>query len=162
MSRNPKNNKSVGSAFERKVARELSEWIYNDTETLMRHPTSGATYKFLTEADIFQAKPSDIYKFDKIIEVKDGYIKNKSLIKARDQILSWYNKVYYAALKDNKISPEIWIIWKIPHNGITLSTNKELCNCKSIELYNIIDNTTRLFVYDYKQMLTYKWNTVLV
>lgn len=70
------NNKQKGNAFERKIASELSQWMFNDNKVLKRHFTSGATDKEIYGGDIIPFKQLYDYGWREwpfLIEVKDGY-----------------------------------------------------------------------------------------
>jgi hypothetical protein len=63
------NSKKLGNAFERRVAKDLSLWIYNDPHVLKREPTSGAT-KDNYCGDIFPMKqllPNWVYPVNMIV-----------------------------------------------------------------------------------------------
>lgn len=90
------DGKKKGNAEERKVARELSVWMFEDKHVLKRSADSGAT-KVVWCGDVVPVKQiPDIWnkKFPFIIEVKSGYTKHAPDYWKNTQLAKWFIKAY--------------------------------------------------------------------
>lgn len=156
------NSKTLGGSFERKIAKELSLWIYNDKDVLKREPTSGAT-KDIYVGDIYPAKQlkPDQQEWIFLVECKSGYSNMTPTLLNYKIIENWYLK----SLKETKLSKKQKIILLIANfknrKGILLCTNNELniC-CKCILCIKNNQDYEWVFCYDYKDTLEYNFKDV--
>jgi len=88
------NPKEQGNREERKQAKQLSMWMFNDPDVLKRHATSGAD-KTVYVGDIMPIKqlhPFGWKKFGFMVEVKNGYPKNIPTFWNYEKVADWYRK----------------------------------------------------------------------
>jgi hypothetical protein len=149
--KDPKLNKKRGNAWEGKLAKDLSEWIFSDCNVLKRHPSSGAE-KSVYSGDIFPMKQISWKCFPFHIEAKTGYEKNAHPFGATKQILSWYSSAYEKINKSN-FESNIWIIWKIPNKGNLFCIDYELKTINSKFKIQTDINNNQIFVYELNDVI---------
>ena len=116
-----KRNKKVGNQEEHKVAKLLSQWIFNDKYALKKHDTSGARKEVYT-GDIVVQKPIRWPVFFLNIEVKNGYENHYPDFWNYNLLLSWMKK----CIKESEKSKEqklILIISQFKNRQKLLTTN---------------------------------------
>ena len=157
------NSKEIGNKFERRVAKDLSKWIYNDPHVLKREPTSGAI-KHVYSGDIFPMKQirEDQPDWNMIIECKYGYAQFTPTLLNYNIIEKWYLKVLSEA-NETKDQKTIMLICNFKgKKGILLCTNKELSgiHCRCVLCIRNNGNIEWVFCYDYNRMLKYSYKEV--
>ena len=155
------NSKEIGNTFERKIAKELSIWIFNDPHVLKKEPTSGAV-KTVYWGDIFPMKQIEWDHFPFLIECKYGYEDFTPTLLNYRLIEEWYKKAYKESL-ESKVQEIILLIRNFKgRNGVLLCTNKILSNIiyKSIICINNDNKYELVYCYNYKDMLKYKFEDV--
>ncbi len=88
------NSKEQGNREERKQAKQLSMWMFNDPDVLKRHHTSGAD-KTVYVGDIMPIKQLHTFgwtRFGFMVEVKNGYPKNIPTFWNYEKVADWYRK----------------------------------------------------------------------
>lgn len=154
-------SKSLGNSFERKIAKELSIWMFNDQHVLKREPTSGAT-KNVYCGDIFPMKQINWEVWPFHIECKYGYSQFTPTLLSYPIIEKWYLK----ALAESKITENQNIILLICNfknkKGIMVFTNKKLKKIlyKSIICIKTNGILENVYCYDYNEMLKYNFESV--
>lgn len=152
------NSKSLGGAFERKVASQLSYWMFDDPHVLKREPTSGGS-KSVYCGDIFPMKQITWKTFPLLVECKCGYTNLTPTLLNYSIVETWYLK----ALKESKQSNGQDIILLIQNfknkRGILLSTNIELDQIvyKCVLCIKNNGGYEYVFCYDYNEMLKYRF-----
>lgn len=116
--------KQKGNTYERKVARELAFWMFNDSDFLKRHGSSG-TDKSVWCGDVIPMKqlPDDLWKrhFPFLIETKTGYEQHSPTFWKFTQITNWFKKAYIEGLINNQ--PIIFLICQFKNKQALLITN---------------------------------------
>jgi hypothetical protein len=157
------NSKEIGNKFERKVAKELSNWIYDDPHVLKREPTSGAV-KHVYSGDIFPMKQirNDQPGWTLLVECKYGYAQFTPTLLNYKIIEGWYLKAKSEA-NETDVQKTIMLICNFKgKRGILLCTNKELSTiyCKCVLCIRNSGSVEWVFCYDYKEMLKYSYNEI--
>ncbi len=159
MSNKKNKNKEEGNAFERKVAKEMSLWLFENRNILRRSSDSGAQ-KANYSGDIIpegQLPTQWNRKWPIIVECKYGYktiaIPN---IWNRKWITTWYLKALNESKKHNQ--PIIFIVNNFKNRKFnTITTNihfNHLFILHEISFPVIVDQYVHhLFVYNYKKVL---------
>jgi len=116
-------NKSRGNAYERKAAKMLSNWMFDDPVLLRRSADSGAQ-KCNYSGDIVpegQLPEHWHNHFAFHIETKFGYPNHEPTFWKYEQMSKWILKSY----KESQIHNQqiIWLITQFPHKQALLSTN---------------------------------------
>ncbi len=155
------NSKNRGNAFERKIARELSLWMFNKKDILRRHPDSGLT-KINYAGDICPANqlPSSWNnKFPFFIEVKYGY-KNTGIptIWNKTFLINWYIK----ALGESKINNQnnVFIINNFTNRKFNILTTELYFGSQlilhelSFPFTDCFGNISQLFIYNYQKIIS--------
>lgn len=150
------NNKRIGNTFEKKIARDLSMWMFDDINVLKREPTSGAL-KTVYCGDIFPMKQISWKQFPFLIECKYGYEQFTPTLINYSIIEKWYLK----ALAESKQSKDQKIIFLICNfkgrRGILFCTNIELnesvINYKCVLCIKNNGNNEYLFCYLFEDLL---------
>ena len=159
------NSKKIGNTFERRVAKELSNWIYGDPHVLKREPTSGAT-KDVYVGDIFPMKQLEVGQPDWIyhVECKYGYQMFTPTLLNYSIVEKWYLKSLEESFLTDKQRTILMVLNFKGKKGVMLCTNVELNSiyCKSIICIRTNGNAEWVFCYDYKEMLQYRYNQIFV
>ncbi len=170
---NPKNNKKNANNHERETAKDLSIWIFGNSNTLKRHPSSGAE-KSVYAGDIYPMgqMPPPWISFPFHIECKRGYEDKNNPIGFSKQIITWYTD---CRKKMKHMKTEKWaiIIWKIPYRGTMFCTDLTLGNWMAVdnglkypEEHILIPyrekrrTTTHINIYDYNTVLKHDFNNL--
>lgn len=151
-------NKRKGGAYERKVAAELSLWMFSDKDVLKRHPSSGAD-KCIWTGDIVPLKqlPTSWNKFFPfMIETKIGYELDKPTFWKHTRVLNWFIKAYNEGLLHKQHN--IFLICQFKSMQPLLFTNILLDNTLIDMVLTLpikLTNGSYLWVYTYlyKDML---------
>jgi hypothetical protein len=146
------NSKNKGGTYERKVARELAFWMFNDQDFLKRHATSGMD-KSVWCGDITPMKqlPDNPWKrhFPFLIEAKSGYPQHSPTFWKHTQVDTWFKKAYIEGLINNQ--PVIFLICQFKNKPALIITNY-LIDINSIHFdvaFPIEMNGTINYVYSY-------------
>jgi hypothetical protein len=151
------NQKQVGNTFERKIAKELSLWIWNDPHVLKREPTSGAV-KTVYYGDIYPIKDTGWDHFPFYLEVKHGYEKNLPTLFNFNIIKTWWYKCVLESSQSNGQDIILLIYNPTGKRGTILATD-QLLNIPYTCILNI--NPHLVYIYDYKKMISnYDFETV--
>lgn len=115
--------KQKGNAYERKVAKELSQWMFNDDNLLRRKGDSGSI-KVNVCGDVFpegQLPPNWKGIFPFMVECKSGYVSEKPNFWKHGQVLKWFLK----AIEESKINNQliIFLICQFKNQQPLLFTN---------------------------------------
>lgn len=145
--------KQKGNAEERKIAKILSNWIFNDPNTLRRHPDSGAT-KYCYCGDIIPMKQIDII-WPFMIEVKTGYPKFLPTFYNYSKVQEWFLKAYYEGKQNNQNI--VLLIMRFKNKKPLLATNHYIDKI----VFNIIfpifleeDNCyLPIYVYNFEELI---------
>lgn len=158
------NSKQKGGAFERKIAKELSLWFFEDEDVLKRSPTSGAD-KCIWNGDIVPMKqlPDTWEKqFPFIIECKTGYEQFYPTFWNYNKIIEWFQKAYKESIDHDQHNvflicqfknrpalciTNIFIDLTVIYPNVIIPIHSEVLNCW-------------LYVYDYKTLLTLNFNMI--
>ena len=118
------NNKRKGSGYERKVAKQLAIWMFNDPDFIKRHPSSGAD-KSIWGGDVVPMKqiPSELWKrhFPFVIECKTGYPTHSPDFWRHTQVDTWFKKAYEEGQINNQ--PIVLLICQFKHKQALFMTN---------------------------------------
>ena len=118
------NNKRVGGAYERKVAKQLAVWIFEDPNFIKRHSTSGAD-KTVWSGDVNPVKqlPVELWRqhFPFVIETKIGYPTHSPTFWKHEQVDKWYRKAYLEGLINNQ--PIVLLICQFKNKQTLFMTN---------------------------------------
>jgi len=156
------NSKALGGIFERKIAKELSCWIYDDQHVLKREPTSGAT-KDNYIGDIYPAKqlligqPSWVF----LVECKSGYSQFTPTLINYSIIEKWYLKALLET-RQNELQKNILLICNFKaKKGILVCSSLELnIPCKCVLCIKNNGSFEWVFCYEYKDMLEHSFEEV--
>jgi hypothetical protein len=153
-------NKAKGNAYERKVAKELSLWIFDDEHMLKREPSSGAQKHSFT-GDIFPYKQIPWKRWPIHIETKSGYEDSIPTFHNYKKVESWFRK----ALEESKLSGQhcILLICQFKHRNAIVISNTYLTNLLFSVCFPIkVDNDIMaVYVYDYKELLKLNFEDTL-
>ena len=149
------NSKRKGGAFERKIAKELSIWMFEDEDVLKRHPTSG-TDKCIWTGDVVPLKQLPEYwnKWCFQIECKTGYKTFYPDFWNYNKILDWIDKAEKEAICHNQNI--LFLICQFKYRKALLITNFKFIKIKE----NIIFNHNEIFyyVYEYQKIIESNFN----
>lgn len=155
------NSKEKGNKEERKQAKQLSIWMFNDPDVLKRHHNSGAD-KTVYSGDIVPMKQLQFFgwkKFGFMIEVKSGYSKDKPNFWKYEKIAEWYRKARIEGRQANQNI--LLLICQFKNMPALLITNqhfdgKVMFNvCIPINMYN--GEIEYVYVYHLKNILKQKF-----
>lgn len=157
----PTNQKAKGNRYERKVAKELSEWIFNDGTILYKHEDSGAR-KVVYTGDItpkhVSKYPWPIFPF--VFECKNGYKNQIPSIMNHNHLRKMLRKLLDERSDEQRIPVFIaQYHHQIPIFMTTISLNLVPY---SIAIALEYDGGTEFFyVYKYKEVLSQNFNKVM-
>ena len=154
--------KNKGNAEERKVAKELSAWFFNDPDVLKRHPDSGAT-KSCYCGDVIPMKQLIDYwehSWPFIIEVKTGYPTHLPTFYNCNKVQEWFGKAYHEGKINNQNI--VLLITRFKGRSPLLITNYYIKNLPFTVLmpYNTNGSIICGYVYDYKSLFNYSYDYV--
>jgi len=115
--------KNKGNAYERKIAKDLSIWMFEDKDFLKRHASSGMD-KSVWCGDVVPVKQlPESWKrsFSFLIECKTGYIKNKPTFWRYSKVSEWFKKAYLEGQINNQNI--IFLICQFKNQQSLLITN---------------------------------------
>lgn len=115
--------KQKGNSYERKVAKELSFWMFEDTDFLKRHATSGMD-KSVWCGDVVPVKQlPDTWKrhFPFLIEAKSGYPQHFPTFWKYGKVSEWFKKSYLEGQINNQ--PVTLLICQFKNQRALLITN---------------------------------------
>ena len=151
------NSKKIGNNYEREIAFQLSEWIFNDKHVLKRESTSGGV-KTVYFGDIYPIKDTGWDHFPFYIEVKHGYEKNLPTLLNFTIIESWWHKCVLESEQSNGQDIILLIYNPTGRRGVLLCTNTVL-NIAYKCILNISPHI--VYCYDFKNMIkNYDFETV--
>jgi hypothetical protein len=93
--------KAKGNSYERKVAKELSLWIFDDPHMLKREPSSGAQKHSYT-GDLMPYKQIPWKRWPIHIETKSGYSQFTPTFFNYSKIEEWFTKAYFESKTHNQ------------------------------------------------------------
>lgn len=97
--------KNKGNAYERKIAKELSFWMFDDKDFLKRHASSGMD-KSVWCGDIVPAKQLPDEKWNRhfpfLIECKSGYVQHQPTFWRYSKVSEWFKKAHLEGLINNQ------------------------------------------------------------
>jgi hypothetical protein len=131
------NQKQKGGTYERKVAKELAFWMFNDQDFLKRHATSGMDKSvwcgYITP---MKQLPDNPWKrhFPFLIETKTGYVQFSPTFWKYNQINIWFKKAYQEGLINNQNI--IFLICQFKNKSQLLITNHMID--VNILLFNVV------------------------
>ena len=145
------NNKRRGGSYERKVAKQLSFWMFEDIDFLKRHPTSGAQ-KQIYSGDVMPMKQlSDNWcrHFPFVIETKYGYPQHSPTFWKHTQVDEWFKKAYIEGQINNQ--PIVLLICQFKNKQALFMTNYLIdVNKKMFDVaFPVEINGTVHYVYSY-------------
>lgn len=152
--------KNKGNAYERKIAKELSIWMFEDKDFLKRHASSGMD-KSVWCGDVVPVKqlPINIWnqQFPFLIECKSGYSQHHPTFWKYGKISKWFKKAYL----ESQINKQVitFLICQFKNQRPLLITNY-LINVNKL-LFNvavpIVDESKihYTYVYFFNDILTY-------
>src|SRR6056297_1498981 len=152
-------SKSKGNAYERKVAKELSIWMFNDQHLLKRKSDSGMIKENYC-GDVFPEGQLPVnWKgvFPFLIECKSGYPQHHPTFWKYKMVEKWFNKAYKESLI-NKQSI-IFLICQFKNQRALLITN-ELLDMNNI-LFNVAFPIVNEIEEDVKYGYVYNYNELL-
>lgn len=154
-------SKRKGGAYERKVAKELSEWMFDgNPDILKRHPTSGAD-KCIWSGDIVplaQLPDSWNKRWPFYIECKTGYEQHFPDLISHKKIEEWFMTACFQSAESNHGQNIIYLIAQFKHKKPILFTNRWISKplAKSILPVNYIYNNQNyimwIYTYDYHEL----------
>ena len=153
------NSKQKGNTFERKIAKELSIWMFNNKNILRRHPTSGFEKCIWTGDVVPLAQLPDEWnnKWPIHIECKSGYKNDTPDFWNYKRIITWFDKAKKESLINNQNI--IYLICQFKHRQALLITNKIIENIPYKLV--ILDNEYEfLYVYMYNELLNTNFNNI--
>jgi len=155
-SKKPNKSKSKGNSFENKVAKTLSNWIFEGDDFFQRSITSGAIKRSsMYLGDIVPQKQLPWKDFIFLIECKNGYKQNISNFNNTTLIDSWLLKCLNDRT-DNQ--PIIWLIIGFHAYEPLFITDLELelkSNIIIKEVYNVV--TIPFYIYKFKDLVKYNF-----
>lgn len=157
MSEKKINSKQKGNTFERKIAKELSQWMFNNKDILRRHPTSGCEKCIWTGDVVPLAQMPDEWNntWSIHIECKTGYKDDTPDFWNYKKIITWFNKAKLESEINNQYI--IYLICQFKHRSALLITNTMLPHIK----YNlVILNDDLLYVYIYNDVINSDFNII--
>lgn len=159
------NNKGKlrGNAEERKIAKQLSDWLFDDTTILRRSADSGAL-KTAYCGDVVPVKQLINYwpyDWPFMVEIKTGY---------QDHLPNFYNyktvKNWFIKAEEESIINKQWVvllITRFKYKKPLLFTNYYITRIPLNVIMPIYDNKNNMklvYVYNFYDMLEYKYNYV--
>lgn len=151
----PGKGKSKGNSFERKVAKELSLWMFNDKDVLRRHPDSGASKQCWTGDVIPLKQLPEIWKgkFPFHIECKSGYPQHLPTFWSYAKVSTWFSKALLEGYLNNQTI--VFLICQFLNKSALLITNTQLpFRLLNVVFPCIINNEQHWgYVYNYKDIL---------
>lgn len=156
-------SKSKGNSEERKVAKQLSEWFFNDINVLKRHPDSGATKSCYCGDVIPMKQLINYWEYDWpfIVEVKTGYESFSPTFYNYTKIEEWFIKALNEGIENNQSI--VLLITRFKGKKPLLITNYYIKNILFkviIPCLNIDKNIIYTYVYDYNELLNYKYQHI--
>lgn len=154
-------SKAKGNAFEIKISKLLSQWMFNNPNLLWRESTSGAR-KIIYNGDIVPAKieeyPWKTWPF--IIECKHGYKDHIPTLMNQDKIRFWLSKLLS---EKNEIQFIPILITKFHNSRKTLFITTILLNSYcDICLKHFFNNIWHdFYIYDLEILISQLFNNVI-
>lgn len=156
-------SKAKGNAFEIKLAKLLSTWMFNTPNILWRDSTSGAR-KVIYNGDIIPAQvenyPWKTWPF--IIEAKHGYKEFIPTLMNQDKVRFWLNKLLSERTEKQFIPI---LIAKFHNSRMTLFITNLLLDSYCdvcLKLKSTYDNNWYdFYVYDLDRVISEPFNTVI-
>jgi hypothetical protein len=146
----PNTSKAKGNAFELKIAKMLSEWIFKDKFVLTRSVTSGAI-KNVFVGDIVPQKPFGWKEFVFDIECKNGYSTHIPNFINYTKVEEWLSK----CLKERTMQqPIIWLIAGFHNYEPILITDLEM-TLKSNLIIKV--DGFEFYIYKLKEVMRYNF-----
>ena len=155
--------KTKGNAEERKIAKMISQWFFNDQYVLKRSSDSGAL-KTTYCGDVVPAKQLIdfwTYGWPFTIEVKTGYEQHLPTFYNSSQVVKWFHKAYKESFINNQNT--VLLITRFKHKKPLLFVNYYITQI----LFNVIvplhlksGELIPIFVYDFYTLLSHPYDSV--
>lgn len=153
--RGTKNPKEKGNRNERKIAVEMSNWMFGDKSILFRDASSGAR-KVAYVGDIVPVKQMPWKYFPFFLEVKSGYNKNTATFYNQKLLREWIIK-YTGQLTEEQSN--LFIIVSHDYKQNFIICNKKLSLLDWILCIKV--NDKKYYSYMYKDLLEININDLL-
>ena len=157
----PTNQKAKGNRYERKVAKELSNWIFDDPTILYKHEDSGAR-KVVYTGDItpkhISKYPWDLFPF--VFECKNGYKNQIPSIMNHNHLRQMLRKL----LSERSDEQRIPIFIAQYHHQIPILMTTISLNLVPYSLAIALEyegGTEFFYVYKYKEVLSQNFYKVM-
>lgn len=155
------NPKEKGNREERKQAKKLSQWMFNDGDVLKRPSDSGAL-EIIWSGDIVPMKQLPDHwnkKWPFMIEVKTGYKDHYPDFWSYGKLTSWVKKAYKESKTHNQ--KIIFVITQFYQKSplISISTCLNI-PYKVIYPVEVSDKWIHMFVYRLKDLISIPFETV--
>ena len=155
-------SKAKGNAFEIKLSKELSQWMFNDPNILWRDSTSGGR-KVIYNGDIIPAQvdkfPWSTWPF--IIEAKHGYKEFIPTLMNQNKVRYWLTKLM------DELTPSQYIpilIAKFHNQSSILITTIPLnvyCDISMNVIHESKNTSYIYYVYDYNRVMSTPFSTAM-
>lgn len=139
-------SKEIGNGFERKIAKQLSMWMFNEPNIIRRHPDSGAT-KGNYCGDIFPMAQIKWKYWPFIVELKKGYEQFTPTFWNFNKISDWFTKAYNEGLIHNQNI--VLLITKFTNKSPLIITNTVLKHEIWKLCFPVVINNKYIYVYVY-------------
>lgn len=148
--------KAKGSQFEREISKKLSLWMFNDSHTLCRHPTSGAN-KYVYVGDVIPIKQINWSSFPFLFELKCGY-KNQTPTFMNYQIITkWLIKAYS---ERTTMQHNVWLVTRFKNYKTICIISDQLNINWDLSIY-VPELKEYFFVYDLDTLFRYNFEDVI-
>lgn len=158
---NPKYNKRVGTAFENKVAKELSKWMFGDPTYLKRNSGEGAQ-KHIWCGDIIPVKNIP-FDWNFYVECKKGYPSHSPNFWRYTKLKEWFVKAYIESKMHDQYN--ILIVTKFKNRKKTLLTTNVMLDGIMYQVnfpiwVDELQEGIFAYVYFYDEILSYDFNEI--
>ena len=144
------NNKEKGNREERKQAKQLSLWMFNDKDVLKRQSDSGAL-ELIWSGDVIPLKqmpPEWNGRWPFMIEIKIGYKNNLPTFWSYNKLVKWVKKAYIESKTHNQNI--VMLITQFHNRPALISINYFICNLPYQVIYPVECKDVWLHMYTYK------------
>lgn len=145
-----KNPKEKGNREERKQARQLSIWMFDDKDVLKRQSDSGAL-ELIWSGDVVPLKQMPLEwktQFPFLIEVKSGYPKDLPTFWTYNKLSKWVQKSYIESKTHNQFI--IMVITQFHRKPALISMNYFVKDLPYQVVFPVECEDTWLHMYVYK------------
>ncbi len=156
-----KNPKEKGNREERKQAKQLSTWMFNDKDVLKRQSDSGAL-ELIWSGDVVPLKQMPLEwktQFPFLIEVKSGYPKDLPSFWAYNKLSKWVQKSYIESKTHNQFIVMVITQFKSRPALISMNYAIDILPYKVIFPVECEDKWLHMHVYNLKELLDIPFKT---